>query len=122
MNAFNYVPENALDLLGHINREDGQTESVTLNALVAILSSSGVTLDSLHSEHCRPLIVKIYWMLHEEKMKEYIDNNLNNPLSISIDPIIREIFLGKFLIDSPSVEKSVKIAITKIVSLENNKQ
>lgn len=69
----------------------------------------------------RPLIVKICWILHEEKMKEYIDNNLNDPLSMNIDPIIREIFLGKFLIDSSSVEETVKWAREKIFSLENNK-
>lgn len=108
MNAINYTPETALDLTRLIKMEPGQTELSTLNAIVAILGSSGITIDSLHSEHCKPLIVAIYGVLHEEKMKEYIDNNLNDPLSISIDPIIREIFLGKFLIDSPIVEKTVK--------------
>lgn len=50
MNAINYTPETALDLARLIKLEPGQTELSTLNAIVAILGSSGITIDSLHSE------------------------------------------------------------------------
>ncbi len=119
MNTTNYTPRNPEELISYISLKPGQTKSSTLNAIVGILGSSGITIDSLHSEHSRPLIVAICGILHEEMMKKYIDDILNNPLSISIDPIIREIFLGKFLIDSPSLKNSVRVATAEIVSLEN---
>lgn len=112
------IPRSALALIEYITSGDNQTKWAIIIAMTAILKWEGITLESLHSEHSRPLITAIHRSLHQWRMEDYIQNILDNPLSIELDPIIREIFVGKFLLDSSVIEENIKWDTAKILSPE----
>lgn len=99
MNTFIQDGPDRRDMVNRILRAEWATKAARLNALSAFLVAKGITREMLHSKDFQVFVSTIHNSLTEEDdMKKYIQHIIDNPWCILLDPLIIEIFNGRYLI------------------------
>jgi hypothetical protein len=112
------APRKPIAVIEFIRTTAGQTKSATLFRILAILEADSIVPKALDSEDHMNLMNSIHALLHEPGMEKYIQDIIDNKDSITIDPLIEEIFLGKYLTPI-SMDESIKYSHQTMIPYEN---
>ena len=113
-----YHLRSSYDIIDTLSASANESSIHVLFTITNILDGAWITEKSLHNENIRPFITAIHALFMREKMQKCIEKTLSDPTLMILDPRIRAIYNGSYLIElaTPVLQWNVTSWIDKTIT------
>lgn len=113
-----YHLRSSYDLIDTLTASANESSLHVLLTITNILDGAWITEKSLHNENIRPFITAIHTLFMREMMQKCIEKTLSDTIPMILDPRIRAIYNGSYLIElaTPVIQWNVASGVDKTIT------